>query len=48
MARLAGRQMLKRFAEPREIAEAIVFLISKGSSFMTGAAVPVEAGWTAW
>jgi NAD(P)-dependent dehydrogenase (short-subunit alcohol dehydrogenase family) len=48
MAKLVDRQMLKRFAEPREIAEAIVFLVSKESSFMTGAAVPVEAGWTAW
>ncbi|MFJ8791515.1 SDR family NAD(P)-dependent oxidoreductase [Streptomyces sp. NPDC102462] len=45
---LAGRQMLKRYAQPQEIAEVIVFLISKEASFMTGAVVPVEAGWTAW
>jgi NAD(P)-dependent dehydrogenase (short-subunit alcohol dehydrogenase family) len=45
---LAGRQMLKRYAQPQEIAEVIVFLISKEASFMTGATVPVEAGWTAW
>ncbi|OPX05247.1 SDR family NAD(P)-dependent oxidoreductase [Mycobacterium sp. AT1] len=45
---LAGRQMLKRYARPQEIAEAIVFLVSPESSFMTGAVVPVEAGWTAW
>ncbi|GAA2412116.1 hypothetical protein GCM10010191_21820 [Actinomadura vinacea] len=44
---LAGRQMLKRYAQPVEIAEVIVFLISKEASFMTGATVPVEAGWTA-
>ncbi|MBV1942715.1 SDR family oxidoreductase [Streptomyces sp. BV286] len=40
--------MLKRYAQPREIAEVIVFLISEEVSFMTGATVPVEAGWTAW
>ncbi|HWI71417.1 MAG TPA: SDR family oxidoreductase [Baekduia sp.] len=44
---LTGRQMLKRHARPREIADAIVFLISDESSFMTGAAVPVEAGHSA-
>jgi NAD(P)-dependent dehydrogenase (short-subunit alcohol dehydrogenase family) len=44
---LTGRQMLKRHAQPREIADAIVFLISDESSFMTGAAVPVEAGHSA-
>jgi NAD(P)-dependent dehydrogenase (short-subunit alcohol dehydrogenase family) len=45
---LAGRQMLKRYARPEELADVIVFLISSESSFMTGAVVPVEAGWTAW
>jgi len=44
---LTGRQMLKRHARPREIADAIVFLISDESSFMTGATVPVEAGHSA-
>jgi NAD(P)-dependent dehydrogenase (short-subunit alcohol dehydrogenase family) len=47
LALLTGRQMLKRHADPREIADAIVFLISDESSFMTGAAVPVEAGHSA-
>jgi NAD(P)-dependent dehydrogenase (short-subunit alcohol dehydrogenase family) len=42
-----GRQMIKRHAQPREIAEAILFLSSDESSFMTGAAVPVEAGHSA-
>jgi NAD(P)-dependent dehydrogenase (short-subunit alcohol dehydrogenase family) len=42
-----GRQMIKRHAQPREIAEAILFLASDESSFMTGAAVPVEAGHSA-
>jgi NAD(P)-dependent dehydrogenase (short-subunit alcohol dehydrogenase family) len=43
-----GRQLQKRFAKPREIADAIVFLASDESSFMTGAILPVEAGHSAW
>jgi NAD(P)-dependent dehydrogenase (short-subunit alcohol dehydrogenase family) len=43
-----GRQMMKRHAKPSEIAEAIVFMASDASSFMTGATVPVEAGHSAW
>jgi NAD(P)-dependent dehydrogenase (short-subunit alcohol dehydrogenase family) len=43
-----GRQLQKRFAKPREIADAVVFLASDESSFMTGATVPVEAGHSAW
>jgi NAD(P)-dependent dehydrogenase (short-subunit alcohol dehydrogenase family) len=43
-----GRQLQKRFAKPREIAEAVVFLASDESSFMTAAVMPVEAGHSAW
>jgi NAD(P)-dependent dehydrogenase (short-subunit alcohol dehydrogenase family) len=43
-----GRQLQKRFAKPVEIAEAVVFLASDESSFMTAAVVPVEAGHSAW
>jgi NAD(P)-dependent dehydrogenase (short-subunit alcohol dehydrogenase family) len=43
-----GRQLQKRFANPREIAEAVVVLASDESSFMTAATVPVEAGHSAW
>jgi NAD(P)-dependent dehydrogenase (short-subunit alcohol dehydrogenase family) len=43
-----GRQLQKRFAQPHEIAAAVVFLASDESSFMTGAVIPVEAGHTAW
>jgi NAD(P)-dependent dehydrogenase (short-subunit alcohol dehydrogenase family) len=43
-----GRQMMKRHAQPREIADAILFLASDESSFMTGGVVPVEAGHSAW
>jgi NAD(P)-dependent dehydrogenase (short-subunit alcohol dehydrogenase family) len=47
-ALLTGRQLIKRYAQPREIAEVIVFLASDESSFMTGAVVPVEAGHSTW
>jgi NAD(P)-dependent dehydrogenase (short-subunit alcohol dehydrogenase family) len=43
-----GRQLQKRFADPREIAEAVVLLASDESSFMTAAVLPVEAGHSAW
>ena len=45
---LTGRQLIKRYARPEEIANVAVFLASDGASFMTGAVVPVEAGHTAW
>jgi len=38
---------LKRIAKPEEIANVILFLSSEESSFMTGAAVAVDGGWTA-
>ena len=45
---LTGRQLLKRYARPEEIANVALFLASDQASFMTGAVVPVEAGHTAW
>ena len=48
MTLLTGRQLIKRYARPEEIANVAVFLASDEASFMTGAVVPVEAGHTAW
>ena len=38
---------LKRFATPKEIAWVVAFLASEASSFMTGALIPIDGGYTA-
>ncbi|MGV9803293.1 SDR family NAD(P)-dependent oxidoreductase [Mycobacterium sp. NPDC003449] len=43
---VADRHALGRPAAPSEIAAAIVFLLSEQSSFMTGAVIPVDGGFT--
>lgn len=43
---VADRHALGRAAQPSEIAAAIAFLLSEQSSFMTGAIVPVDGGFT--
>jgi NAD(P)-dependent dehydrogenase (short-subunit alcohol dehydrogenase family) len=41
------RRPIERYADPAEIAAVVGFLCSDGASFMTGAAVPVDGGYTA-
>ena len=48
LTQLAERTIpMKRLAEPEEIAEVVVFLASDAASYMTGAIIPVDAGYTA-
>ena len=41
---LLAPQAIKRFGEPNEVAESVVWLVSDRSSFVTGTALSVDAG----
>ncbi|MEU8181466.1 SDR family NAD(P)-dependent oxidoreductase [Micromonospora sp. NPDC049044] len=45
---ITGKTLLKRFAQPEEVAELVVFLASDRASYITGANYPVDGGATAW
>lgn len=43
----AEKSILGRWAQPEELAGAVVYLASEAGSFVTGAFIPVDGGWTA-
>jgi NAD(P)-dependent dehydrogenase (short-subunit alcohol dehydrogenase family) len=44
---LESRQAMDRLGQPEEIANGMLFLASDDSSFMTGAVLTIDGGWTA-
>jgi NAD(P)-dependent dehydrogenase (short-subunit alcohol dehydrogenase family) len=45
--RQISKTFLGRVGEPREVAYAALFLASDAAAYITGAAIPVDGGWTA-
>ena len=39
---------MTRFGQPEEVAAAVVWLCTEDASFVTGVALPVDAGSVAW
>ena len=46
-AKTLSKIAMGRMAEPEEIAQSIAFLLSSHASYITGAVLPVDGGWTA-
>ncbi len=48
VAKISTKVPMGRIGMAHEIAGPVVFLASPASSFMTGANIPVDGGWTCW
>lgn len=48
ISRLASRTHLCRIGKPEEAGAVVKFLVSSDSSYITGADIAVDGGWTAW
>ena len=47
VAKIEDRTPMGRFAEPEDMAGAILFLASRASAMVTGHTLPVDGGWLA-
>jgi NAD(P)-dependent dehydrogenase (short-subunit alcohol dehydrogenase family) len=47
-AAVIGKSALRRFVEPREVGETILFLCSDQASAITGITLPIDCGWLAY
>jgi gluconate 5-dehydrogenase len=47
LAEIEARTPLGRRAQPHEVANAVLFLASPAASFVTGATLPIDGGWSA-
>ena len=45
---LCSKNPMKRIGDPNEVAATVHFLLSEDSSYINGANIPVDGGWTAW
>jgi NAD(P)-dependent dehydrogenase (short-subunit alcohol dehydrogenase family) len=48
LSRLSGQSPLGRVGDPAEIATSVLYLASPRTSYVTGANLVVDGGWTAW
>lgn len=46
--RISAKVPMGRIGSPEEVAWTVVFLLAPASSYVTGANIPVDGGWTAW
>lgn len=47
-AGVIAKSAIRRFVEPDEVADAILFLCSEAASAITGATLPIDCGWLAY
>lgn len=47
-AHLCRKTPMGRIGDPEELVAPVLFLLSDGASYVTGADIPVDGGWTAW
>jgi NAD(P)-dependent dehydrogenase (short-subunit alcohol dehydrogenase family) len=47
-AQLCRKTPMGRIGDPEELVAPVLFLLSDGASYVTGADIPVDGGWTAW